>query len=183
LKANFPECEPYILTHGDLNLSNIIVKDDKIQAIIDWEVAGYMPWWAERWLSLLHGDPSTGSDELMNPIWAKIDAEVNEETFQKYIIDTIAPVTQAWTMAVREHDGFHDRWLRPPFCECQPYGGWFKNDKIGKPWVHRVETEEEFEAAENQRAINEADPYSDTPWLDPELAHLFGNMGMGPTPK
>ncbi|TVY83318.1 hypothetical protein LSUE1_G004785, partial [Lachnellula suecica] len=37
LKKNFPKSEPYVLTHGDLNLTNIIVKDEKIEAIIDWE--------------------------------------------------------------------------------------------------------------------------------------------------
>jgi len=35
LKANFPKGEPYTLTHADLNFSNIIIKDDKIEAIID----------------------------------------------------------------------------------------------------------------------------------------------------
>ena len=31
LKKKIPECEPYVLTHGDLNFTNIIVKDDKIE--------------------------------------------------------------------------------------------------------------------------------------------------------
>lgn len=35
------------MSHLDLNMTNIIVKDDKIEAIIDWEMAGYYPWWAE----------------------------------------------------------------------------------------------------------------------------------------
>lgn len=29
LKRNFPKPEPYVLTHGDLNFTNIIVNDDK----------------------------------------------------------------------------------------------------------------------------------------------------------
>ncbi|KUJ21281.1 uncharacterized protein LY89DRAFT_552705, partial [Mollisia scopiformis] len=45
-----PKSEPYVLTHGDLNTSNILVKNGKIQAIIDWEMAGYLPWWAEQYL-------------------------------------------------------------------------------------------------------------------------------------
>jgi aminoglycoside phosphotransferase (APT) family kinase protein len=48
LKKKFPKSEPYVLTHGDLNSSNIIVKDNKIEAIIDWEVSAYLPCWAER---------------------------------------------------------------------------------------------------------------------------------------
>ncbi|KAF8851612.1 hypothetical protein BDZ45DRAFT_561039, partial [Acephala macrosclerotiorum] len=67
LKKNFPKSEPYVLTHGDLNLSNILVKDDKIEAIIDWEYSGYFPWWAERWLSLRGGTDQ--SDELFYPLW------------------------------------------------------------------------------------------------------------------
>ncbi|EHK99992.1 hypothetical protein M7I_4075 [Glarea lozoyensis 74030] len=42
LKDNFPKPEPYVLTHGDLDTSNIIVKDGKITALIDWEHAGLL---------------------------------------------------------------------------------------------------------------------------------------------
>jgi aminoglycoside phosphotransferase (APT) family kinase protein len=50
LKDNFPKSEPYILAHGDLSWGNIMVRkeDLKITAILDWEHAGYYPWWAER---------------------------------------------------------------------------------------------------------------------------------------
>ncbi|KAH6672002.1 hypothetical protein B0J14DRAFT_618383 [Halenospora varia] len=67
LKDNFPEGEPYVLTHADLNLSNIIVKDGQIEAIIDWEMAGYYPWWAERWFQL-NGYQSE-SLQLFGPVW------------------------------------------------------------------------------------------------------------------
>ena len=40
IKDNFPKAKPYVLTHADLNLSNIIVKDNQIEAIIDWEMSG-----------------------------------------------------------------------------------------------------------------------------------------------
>ena len=94
LKKNFPKSEPYVLTHGDLNLTNIIVKDDKIEAIIDWEYSGYLPWWAERWLSLIGGNDQ--SDELFDPLWADIGLEMDEDTFQTEVIDKVAPVIQAW---------------------------------------------------------------------------------------
>lgn len=51
LKADFPKGGPYVLTHGDLHRGNIFVSNDneekkwKITAIIDWEAAGYFPWW------------------------------------------------------------------------------------------------------------------------------------------
>ncbi|TVY78277.1 hypothetical protein LSUE1_G008583 [Lachnellula suecica] len=79
LKKGFPTSEPYVLTHGDLNLTNIIVKDEKIEAIIDWELSGYFPWWAERWMSLRAGRDDM--DELFDPLWADIDSEMNEEIF------------------------------------------------------------------------------------------------------
>ncbi|GCB22393.1 hypothetical protein AAWM_05278 [Aspergillus awamori] len=43
----FPECGPYVLTHGDLNISNIMVKDGQLMGIIDWEFAAYYPIWYE----------------------------------------------------------------------------------------------------------------------------------------
>jgi hypothetical protein len=39
----FPDNAPYVLTHGDLNMGSIIVNEGEIEAIIDWEVAGYYP--------------------------------------------------------------------------------------------------------------------------------------------
>ncbi|TGO43599.1 hypothetical protein BOTNAR_1780g00010 [Botryotinia narcissicola] len=37
---------PYVLTHGDLDASNIMVKDGHLTGIIDWEAGGYLPeWW------------------------------------------------------------------------------------------------------------------------------------------
>lgn len=51
LKQNFPDGAPHVLTYGDLNLGNILVHKGKIVAIIDWELAGYYPWWAEVFTS------------------------------------------------------------------------------------------------------------------------------------
>lgn len=44
LIRGFPQLEPYVLTYGDLNFTNIIVHNEKIEAIIDWEYSGYFPW-------------------------------------------------------------------------------------------------------------------------------------------
>jgi aminoglycoside phosphotransferase (APT) family kinase protein len=66
MKDNFPDPEPFVLTHGDLTLGNIIVKDDKITTIIDWEHAGYYPWWAERWINGHYA--LDGSHTLLEPI-------------------------------------------------------------------------------------------------------------------
>lgn len=47
LKKRLPRCEPYVLTHCDLNLGNIMVKDGKLVGILDWEYAAYYPIWYE----------------------------------------------------------------------------------------------------------------------------------------
>ncbi|KAF7879062.1 hypothetical protein EAF04_000262 [Stromatinia cepivora] len=47
LKSRYPvKGGPYVLTHGDLDATNIMVKDGHVTAIIDWEHGGYLPeWW------------------------------------------------------------------------------------------------------------------------------------------
>ncbi|TGO17527.1 hypothetical protein BPAE_0424g00010 [Botrytis paeoniae] len=53
IKADFPKGGPYVLTHGDLHDLNLYGSNDnadqkgKITATIDWETAGYFPWWVE----------------------------------------------------------------------------------------------------------------------------------------
>ncbi|KAF5867980.1 uncharacterized protein Bfra_007176 [Botrytis fragariae] len=46
IKDEYPVKGPYVLTHGDLDASNIMVKDGHVTGIIDWEAGGYLPeWW------------------------------------------------------------------------------------------------------------------------------------------
>ncbi|PWY91894.1 kinase-like protein [Aspergillus sclerotioniger CBS 115572] len=47
LKKRLPPCGPYVLTHCDLNLGNIMVKDGELVGILDWEYAAYYPIWYE----------------------------------------------------------------------------------------------------------------------------------------
>lgn len=47
LKKCLPPCEPYVLTHCDLNLGNIMVKDGALVGILDWEFAAYYRIWYE----------------------------------------------------------------------------------------------------------------------------------------
>ncbi|KAJ5938882.1 hypothetical protein N7466_002016 [Penicillium verhagenii] len=47
LKMRLPKCEPYVLTHCDLNLGNIMVQDGKVVSILDWEYAAFFPVWYE----------------------------------------------------------------------------------------------------------------------------------------
>jgi len=138
MKRNFPKSDPYVLTHGDLNFTNIIVKDNKIEAIIDWEHSGYLPWWAERWLSLIGGNDL--SDQLFEPLWADFGLEMDTDTFQKEIIDRVAPVVGAWD-ACRyyvDHPSSKAGWLRPGFCKCKPFAGDFRWTEIGNQVEHHL---------------------------------------------
>ncbi|KAE8153229.1 kinase-like domain-containing protein [Aspergillus avenaceus] len=59
LKKRFPKCEPYVLSHCDLDLENIMVKDGKLVAILDWEYSAYLPVWYE-YISALWGFSDMG---------------------------------------------------------------------------------------------------------------------------
>ncbi|CAG8373869.1 unnamed protein product [Penicillium salamii] len=47
LKKRLPECGPYVLTHCDLNLGNIMVQNGKVVSILHWEYAAFLPIWYE----------------------------------------------------------------------------------------------------------------------------------------
>ncbi|CAG8408617.1 unnamed protein product [Penicillium salamii] len=46
LKKRLSKCEPYVLTHCDLNLGNIMIHEGKV-SILDWEYAAFLPIWYE----------------------------------------------------------------------------------------------------------------------------------------
>ncbi|KAL2871673.1 aminoglycoside phosphotransferase family protein [Aspergillus lucknowensis] len=48
LKKRLPKCEPYVLTHCDLNLGNIMVRDGKVVGILYWEYAAFFPIWYDH---------------------------------------------------------------------------------------------------------------------------------------
>ena len=134
LKRNFLECEPYVLTHGDLNFTNIFVKDNKLEAIIDWEFSGYQPWWAERFLSQM--TPYVASDELFLPLWKDIMPEWDHDTFAEKVVVSVNLVKEAWEISMwrAEHPQRQTSWSGRGFCDCKPYINNFKwkeiNDKI-----------------------------------------------------
>ena len=140
LKANFPNGEPYVLTHGDMNLSNIIVNNDKIEAIIDWEMAGYYPWWVERFQTFFGGSKQT--DELFEPLWADVFPDMDETAFRDQVLVKVAPVGQAWRKSHRQHPDYFTSWQRPGFCKCKPYAGDFRSYDLGNPPEHRLSEDE-----------------------------------------
>jgi thiamine kinase-like enzyme len=78
IKNDFPRGGPYVLSHGDLNLTNIIVKDDMIEAIIDWEVSGYFPWCGETYVNIMFSDADTF--ELFEDVWDRVYPDLGRDT-------------------------------------------------------------------------------------------------------
>ncbi|KAF2007391.1 kinase-like protein [Amniculicola lignicola CBS 123094] len=122
LKADFPDGAPYVLTHGDLHFENIIVNNGKIEAIIDWETAGYYPWWFERFASL-NRVYSSGAGELFGTVWAELDPDHDPKQFKDKVSNHVRPLESAYYFCLLEHTEDLDVWRRPAFCECKPYGG------------------------------------------------------------
>ncbi|KAH6663063.1 hypothetical protein B0J14DRAFT_684798 [Halenospora varia] len=95
-KSKFPKDEgPYVLTHQDLQPPNIIVSDEletgkyKISAIIDWEYAGFLPWWVQGFrLSLC---------EEMGYDWMRPDLPDGGTKRMKDIFDFLEPMAETWS--------------------------------------------------------------------------------------
>ncbi len=135
LRANFPSGEPYYLSHADLNLSNIIVKDDKITAILDWEMAGYYPWWVERFKSFNYCAPA---DEFFEPLWALLEPELSYEKMYRDVFLPVNKVINAWQRCNVGHPGINSRWLRPAFCKCEPWAGEVRWLDCGNLLEHQI---------------------------------------------
>ena len=70
--AFLPE-EPFVLVHGDFHGRNIMMKEGRVQAVLDWEFAGFYP------LSELLGctgvdvlEMKTDEDEVENNKWSEL---------------------------------------------------------------------------------------------------------------
>lgn len=138
LQNNFPDGAPYVLTHRDLHLGNILVKDGKIEAFIDWEYAGYYPWWVERYISSMRA-VSNAQVELFDAVWAELEPDLSHEQFSRMARDGINPVISAWTNCPIEHTEDHDGWLRPIWCECKSYGGTIRKTDHGAELKHTID--------------------------------------------
>jgi hypothetical protein len=122
LRTNFPESAPFVLTHGDLDLANIMVHEGKILAIIDWESAGYYPWWVERWASF-QNQPSMNGHELFDMVWSALEPELPRLEFVAKAAHLANTVSDYFRRAPITHKHSHDVWLRPKWCECKPFAG------------------------------------------------------------
>lgn len=122
IQSTFSDSAPFVLTHADLNMGNIIVHDGKILAIINWELAGYYPWWVERWGSYQRA-LSMNANELFQMVWAELNPELPHPEFIEKIYRPVQKAISAFSFAPIEHTHSHDVWLRPRWCECKPYAG------------------------------------------------------------
>jgi hypothetical protein len=127
--------------HADLNLSNIIVNNGRIEAIIDWEHAGFYPSWAERWFSRVWGDEAT--DQLFDPIWEELFPEIDAKTFGSTILQPISEVITAWRSCKIEHSEELHTWFRRGFRECKPYGGLVRKRCLGAKLEHKIDYNED----------------------------------------
>lgn len=125
LRNNFPENGTFVLTHADLNLGNIIVDPDtaEVVAIVDWEHAGYYPWWVERWTSWQRNISGDITGELFSMVWQALYPEQKRKEFIDKVASPVGEVSRAYQAAPVEHTQSHDVWLKPVWCECRPYKG------------------------------------------------------------
>ncbi|KAH7345833.1 hypothetical protein BKA66DRAFT_576880 [Pyrenochaeta sp. MPI-SDFR-AT-0127] len=132
LKQNFPDGAPYVLTHADLNLGNILVHDGKIVAIIDWELAGYYPWWAEVYTSYNRALSDT-SKVLFDFVWKQLNLNIDG------MLKNLSPVVKAYQCYPVSHTSRTYIWQRPPFCKCQNSGGVIRAHQIDSEDKHFVD--------------------------------------------
>ncbi|ETI19386.1 hypothetical protein G647_09219 [Cladophialophora carrionii CBS 160.54] len=132
IKDDFPRGGPYVSTHGDLHVDNIIVKHDKIEAIIDWETSGYFPWWAER---INAGRFASRGVDLFDGVWARVHPDLGDEAFA-VTLKKLEPLQNAVEAAPQSHKSTRPVLWRPRFCKCRPFGGMISGSDLGSPDEH-----------------------------------------------
>ncbi|OQU95969.1 hypothetical protein CLAIMM_02116 [Cladophialophora immunda] len=135
IKDNFPRGDPYVLTHGDFNLRNIMVKDDKIIAILDWETAGFYPWWAEKYCARAW---TCDQEELFEGIWDRVCPELEDGPAWEVLSQALVPIRRAIRFCQTTHNSPLPPLYRAPFCKCRPDGQKIKSVHRGAKNVHEV---------------------------------------------
>ncbi|KAJ8069975.1 hypothetical protein OCU04_000379 [Sclerotinia nivalis] len=129
---------PYVLTHSDLDATNIMVKDGHVSAIIDWEHGGYLPEWWEA-VGTLHVQPGYWSyclkEEMIKQIgpWPTTEVKFHEEYMRAYT-DKRGPALAEWK--------YFDRNL-----PCPNYANYIKEDNDGPQTTYFRSQREAREAA------------------------------------
>lgn len=132
----------YVFTHGDLNDENIFAVEEEpgkwsISAIIDWEFAGYWPWWAEKFnlTRLSRFMP----DDAFSPGY---DPKAWKQIFGGPLGTILNSLHH--TAGFFDHTpSDHNNWHRRPFCKCKPYSQFFWGDEApGIPLSHLTECDD-----------------------------------------
>jgi aminoglycoside phosphotransferase len=71
---------PPVFTHGDLNPCNILIRDEKVVAIIDWEFAGWYPHYWEYTSAWFGNRVRTGWQDVLDKFLKPCPAEFAMET-------------------------------------------------------------------------------------------------------
>ncbi|THV45816.1 hypothetical protein BGAL_0448g00110 [Botrytis galanthina] len=163
IKAGFPRGGPYVLTHGDLNYSNLFGSNDnadqkwKVTAIIDWESAGYFPWWVEivRCPILLSG-PGTKEENILGFCPPTFNTKDWEPMMKA--IKSVADLWKSGGIVGRSRHGEGggaNSWYGKDFCECHKIKRRFMERHIwGWPQEH-------YDAFDPELSYPDDDPESE----------------------
>ncbi|KUJ06222.1 uncharacterized protein LY89DRAFT_678950 [Mollisia scopiformis] len=120
--------EEFVFTHGDLHDENIFVFEEtpgiyKISAIIDWEFAGYCPWWVEWYycqIGLIGGFRElVMSKERSTTLFKILDA-----------LSDILDTTRSDGEDLFKHTpNDKNEWYGRPFCKCEPFCTRYRSDE------------------------------------------------------
>ncbi|KAF7898309.1 hypothetical protein EAF00_004755 [Botryotinia globosa] len=88
---------PFVLTHGDLNTQNIMVKDKHVSGIIDWEHGGYLPEWWEP----------LRVEKLEDGVWIRL---LRDALGRRNIVALNTAQNFAWDF----YDAFKEAWPKFP---------------------------------------------------------------------
>ncbi|KAF2231093.1 kinase-like protein [Viridothelium virens] len=136
LKANFPRDFPNVLTHGDIHMGNIIVRDNKIEAILDWELAGFYPAWVEYWM--MCNNPVDLDHGLFDLLYEDGCLGITRREFLEKVDHGFKAVIDVWESCKTYHPDEEKVWYKPAWCKCKNYGGAFKMRDIGKMPEHQI---------------------------------------------
>lgn len=101
-------------------------------AIIDWELAGYYPWWVEKFMSYRRALSPNGT-QLFNMVWREFDLRIKD------MMEGVKPVMEAYKWCPISHTGSGKGWQRPAFCKCKPYVGRILAQHVDAEMKHFVD--------------------------------------------
>src|SRR4051812_19614279 len=125
-------------THGDLHWENIFVSDDnsekkfRVSAIIDWEMAGFFPWWLEYFRAQFSGAGREVLGEEAVDFYYPGYASKDFNEIEKVVEEVRKVWFPGGNHTISKHgSGEANRWFRKPFCACQPYTQEIRDSSLG----------------------------------------------------